>query len=540
VNSVVVIQARTNSSRLPGKVLLPLNGIAIVVLAARRAANTGKHVLVATSKEASDDALVRVLQDNNIAYYRGSLDNTLERVVSAVVAYDGDALIFRLTADNVFPDGTLLDEMEEDFLQRGLDYLCCNGERSGLPYGMSAELTRIRHLRQAVETTQSQFDKEHVTPFIRRQFGEAYFEKYLSLGKGYLRCTIDCLDDYQLVQRVFASVDDPVTAPVFELLKYLEAISPPRAPGACKLILGTAQLGMRYGIANVTGQPSQQVASTLVKRAISQGVAGIDTARAYGSSEMVIGSVIRSGWEGRVRIITKLSPLAECDAKTPRSTVQALVDTSVLASCLSLGVQKLDVLMLHRASHLYEWGGTVWNRVKHLQQEGRIAQLGASIQSPNELAWCLEVPEIQFIQLPCNLLDWRWDEWIPKVLAKKKETGLKIHVRSTLLQGLLVSRDLLHWQRAGVADPASVITWLEAQASAYNKNSIASFCLTVMASQAWVDSIVAGVENQQQLEQNLMAVSNDLISESAVADLMARRPRLDEATLNPASWKTIV
>jgi hypothetical protein len=53
--------------------------------------------------------------------------------VDALVEMKDQTIVFRLTADNIFPDGKLLDEIEQDFINRGLDYLCCNGENSGLP-----------------------------------------------------------------------------------------------------------------------------------------------------------------------------------------------------------------------------------------------------------------------------------------------------------------------------------------------------------------------------------------------------------------------
>jgi spore coat polysaccharide biosynthesis protein SpsF (cytidylyltransferase family) len=127
VKSVVVLQARTNSSRLPGKVLLPINGVPIVVLAAKRAATTGRDVVVATSNESSDNVLADLLIRHGLACYRGSLENTLERLVDALSGYGGDTMVFRLTADNVFPDGKLLDEIEYDFIRRELNYVCCNG-----------------------------------------------------------------------------------------------------------------------------------------------------------------------------------------------------------------------------------------------------------------------------------------------------------------------------------------------------------------------------------------------------------------------------
>ena len=76
---IVVIQSRLSSSRLPGKALLPIKGIPIIVLAVKRAANTGKNVIVVTSIDPSDDELCETLERHNIQYLRGSLNNVLDR-----------------------------------------------------------------------------------------------------------------------------------------------------------------------------------------------------------------------------------------------------------------------------------------------------------------------------------------------------------------------------------------------------------------------------------------------------------------------------
>ena len=123
MKSIALIQARLSSNRLPAKVLLPIQTIPLVVLAAKRASNTGIEVLVVTSTESSDDALCQELKTQDIKYYRGSLNNVLNRFVSALEEYDDKTIVFRLTADNSFPDGALLDELEENFKSQKLDYL---------------------------------------------------------------------------------------------------------------------------------------------------------------------------------------------------------------------------------------------------------------------------------------------------------------------------------------------------------------------------------------------------------------------------------
>jgi spore coat polysaccharide biosynthesis protein SpsF (cytidylyltransferase family) len=123
MNATLLLQARTSSSRLPGKVLLPVAGIPLVVLAARRAGNSGRRVVVVTSHEPSDDVLCDVLDNWDTAYFRGDLENTLKRFVDVLEGAPDDHVVVRLTGDNVFPDGIFIDEILEDFEKRNVAYL---------------------------------------------------------------------------------------------------------------------------------------------------------------------------------------------------------------------------------------------------------------------------------------------------------------------------------------------------------------------------------------------------------------------------------
>ena len=225
MKSIALIQARLSSNRLPAKVLLPIQTIPLVVLAAKRASNTGIEVLVVTSTESSDDALCQELKTQDIKYYRGSLNNVLNRFVSALEEYDDKTIVFRLTADNSFPDGALLDELEENFKSQKLDYLICNGHKSGLPHGLSAEVMRVCALREASSKTQNLYDLEHVTPYLRRKFGESYYEKYKTLKMGTYSCGIDIFDDYAIVANIFSKIDNPITVHWKKLLEVLKKMT---------------------------------------------------------------------------------------------------------------------------------------------------------------------------------------------------------------------------------------------------------------------------------------------------------------------------
>jgi spore coat polysaccharide biosynthesis protein SpsF len=461
--------------------------------------------------------------------------------VNALVSHTDDTLVFRLTADNIFPDGHLLDEIETDFMNRELDYLVCNGEGSGLPYGASVELMRLGNLREAATKTTASHDREHVTPYLQRQFGTTHFEKYKATRRGHFRCTVDCFDDYVGIQQVFADVDDPVEAPLSVLTKNLEHVDfqPFMDKPAKKLVLGSVQLGMPYGIDDTVQQPTFQTSEQLIKKAIGNGILHIDTARAYGSSESVIGDALKGGWRSRVDVITKLSPLADCPDDASDACVSAFVDASIFQSLSALRMDTLDVLMLHRAAHLFKWNGAAWRRLLELKNLGIITQLGASVQSPDELMEVMQVSDISFVQLPTNILDWRWDRVVPSVLEIKRSRSFVVHVRSSLLKGLLPSKQVAHWNTANVQDPHHVITWLEEQVHLLKKSSIADLCLSYVNSLPWVDGIVVGMETVAQLVANVTYLHQPPLTDEQVLGISNDRPKLGEATLNPSQWEAL-
>ena len=103
-NSIILIQARLSSSRLPAKVILPIHGLPLVVLVAKRASNTGKKAIVCISDKQSDDYLYEILKSYSINIWRGSESDVLKRFNDALVNYNNEDLVFRLTSDNFIAD----------------------------------------------------------------------------------------------------------------------------------------------------------------------------------------------------------------------------------------------------------------------------------------------------------------------------------------------------------------------------------------------------------------------------------------------------
>src|ERR1700758_4880822 len=163
MRTVLIMQVRSSSTRLPGKGLLPVAGFPSSVLAAMRATNRGCPIRVATSTEISDNKLAEIFLERGFSVVRGPLDDVLARFVIAAEDLPADCVIIRLTADNVVPDGGLLEELAKDFRGSGVEYLYHDYPQSHLPYGLGAEAFSVATLRKAHAEATTAYDREHVT-----------------------------------------------------------------------------------------------------------------------------------------------------------------------------------------------------------------------------------------------------------------------------------------------------------------------------------------------------------------------------------------
>lgn len=536
---VIAIQARSNSSRLPGKVLMPIGGYPLTVLAAKRAGrNADYKVMVLTSNQSSDDHLCSLLEAHSVDYFRGALDNLLEPYVSAFVDYSDQTIVVRLTADNVFPDSDFIALVVEQFISTKVDYLFANGKASRLPYAASLEVTTLGKLREAAVNALHAYEKEHVTPYIRKRYGESCYCYNGIKDFGHLRCTIDNFDDYVRMTKSFSSIVDPVSISTDDLIELFSAENSTVSEEASKLVLGSAQLGLDYGINNTLGKPSESDAHEILTEAMHCGVKYIDTARAYGSSEKVIGSWLKSGWLGRVSVITKLAPLSEINDNSASEAVDLSVRLSVFESLHNLSIDSLDVLMLHRAAHLTMCTGQILKTLIGTKETGLIKRLGVSVQSPEELALALEYAEISLIQMPFNILDNRWASVLKKIEKVKQERELSIHVRSVLLQGLIITGDFETWQNVWGDNSKQVIAWLEQQRAKHQCKSIGELAIRYVKSQPWVDALVLGAERLEQLKENIVTIKSLPFPSSSLIAIDEGRPKIiNESLLNPALWR---
>jgi spore coat polysaccharide biosynthesis protein SpsF len=302
---------------------------------------------------------------------------------------------------------------------------------------------------------------------------------------------------------------------------------------SAELVLGTAQLGLAYGAANRTGQPSEDEAKLIVRAAVSAGIRWIDTASAYGTSEHCIGSAVPGSL--RVRVATKLSPLDELDEAATPGEIRHAVRDSIRRSCARLKVDRLEVLMLHRAAHLTAFNGAVWHAVKACRDEGTLYDLGVSVYSPHEALAAIADRDVRHIQLPFNALDWRWREsGVIEALAKRP--NITVHARSALLQGLLAAGSDANWPEIEGTDPADLTARLTRIARDLDRDSVTDLCLAYVRGHDWIDGVVVGMENLMQLALNVALFKRPPLTQAEIDHVDIALPRASETLLNPALW----
>ena len=301
---------------------------------------------------------------------------------------------------------------------------------------------------------------------------------------------------------------------------------------AAELVLGSVQLGLAYGVANKTGKPTYKAALQLVRLAADFGITQFDTARAYGDSEERLGEAL----EGRVvRTITKLSPLPDLPERATRDKVRLAVDTSIAESLSALRKSQIDCLLLHRANHMTAFGGAIWERLLERVQDGTILSLGVSVQSPQEALDALACSDVRHVQMPFNLLDWRWRE-AGVIAAIERRGNVTVHARSIFLQGLLAANDPSIWPHIDGVDPVAVLELVAGLVEEYGRESIADLCMAYARGRQFIDGVVIGLETELQLDMNLRLSVKPPLTEAQCSEVEAWIPRLPARLLDPAKW----
>jgi len=240
-----------------------------------------------------------------------------------------------------------------------------------------------------------------------------------------------------------------------------------------RLILGTVQLGLNYGIANDSGIPNAKDIDELFMICNENGINYCDTAYAYGASHKLVKS-------RGIKIITKLS------LEDPLKTRSELEELSSEFDC-----EVLDTVLVHNPNSLIDYPRH-WEEFQYFKQNKQL-KIGVSIYTPQEAYQLLNlniIPDV--IQIPYNIFDKKFNNILPKL----KKLHVEIHARSLFLQGLLfldISR--LPKNIEALSDP--LIAYSEF--CNHDKKEKMQNALHFVMSNKLIDKLIVGVEKPSQL-----------------------------------------
>jgi hypothetical protein len=293
------------------------------------------------------------------------------------------------------------------------------------------------------------------------------------------------------------------------------------ASSLSRLVIGTAQFGTSYGIANGGGQVPRTEVDNILSYALAQGIASLDTAVGYGESEAILGDI----GVGQFDVVTKLPPMP-ADVVDIKKWVADQV-----SGCLArLKQESLYGLLLHRSHDLQGAAGSVLaDELSTLKKQGCVEKIGVSIYNPSKLESVVKVLELDLIQAPLNLVDRRLvtSGWLDRL----KQLKVEVHTRSAFLQGLLlmprgsIPSQFERW--AGLWD--SWAEFLQTQ----NVSPLAA-CLSYPLAQPQVDRVVVGVDSLAQLKALVDAATQPPIAYDC--NFMSSD---DEQLINPSRWSEL-
>src|SRR3989338_4457950 len=215
-----ISQARSSSTRLPEKMLLLLGRRTILenVVARVQKAKLVGEIIVATSDSEADDRIAQLCEERGIRYFRGSLDDVLDRYYQAAKHFQAEN-VCRVTADCPLIDPEVIDLVAKKYLAGGYDYVSNNHPVATYPDGLDVEIFSFRALEKTWREAVLPSEREHITAHIWNhpdKFKIYNVKNDIDLSD--YRLTIDKTADYELLKVIFKEVSDRTTPNILKFL----------------------------------------------------------------------------------------------------------------------------------------------------------------------------------------------------------------------------------------------------------------------------------------------------------------------------------
>lgn len=285
-----------------------------------------------------------------------------------------------------------------------------------------------------------------------------------------------------------------------------------------KLILGTVQFGLEYGINNINGRPDKETVFEILFYAYDNGIKYLDTAELYGDAHNLIGEFHKLNPTKKFNIITKFP-----------NDFEDRVDDKITTYLIQLNIDQLHTILFHSFDSYLKYKGHLESII--LLKNKSVKYIGVSVYTNDQMDKVIDDINIDIIQIPFNLFDNLNQRG--ELLKKAKNKNKIIHTRSAFLQGLFfMKKNNPNIIRTKLENELDII----AEISVKSALSIGSISLNYCLMQNNIDGVLMGVDSLQQLKENIAylenKISNQYIKEIEKINIQ------DVNLLNPSLWKS--
>ncbi len=282
-----------------------------------------------------------------------------------------------------------------------------------------------------------------------------------------------------------------------------------------KIILGTVQFGLSYGISNSTGKVSPTDVSKILAEAKTNGISILDTSYAYGDSEVVLGTVLEN--DSYFKIVSKL----------PRTTgkPKSIFDETTQR----LKKNKLYGYLIHHFDY-FKGTPSVWSDMKALKKEGLVEKVGYSLYHPSELEYLFsQDTDFDIIQIPYNLLDRAFEPYLKEL----KHRNVEVHTRSVFLQGLFFKPvDEL----PGRLQPLKPYLVAMTEFCKERDITMEELALNGVIHHPCIDGVLVGVDNIAQFQKNIKSIWTEIPAK--ISEFIDNLDVKEKELLNPVNWNS--
>ncbi len=292
-----------------------------------------------------------------------------------------------------------------------------------------------------------------------------------------------------------------------------------------RLMIGTVQFGLKYGVANVKGQPSYEEVVEILKCAWEGGVNCLDTAAGYGNSEEVLGKAMAElGISDKMIVVTKLPHMGQDFSS--EAVLDTFIEESVVAALKRLKLDVIPICLFHIEENFPFMGS-----LQKVIDKGLVRYMGVSTMTPPATLEIVKSGKAAAVQVPTSALDRRFARI--GVFEEAKKRDVAVFVRSVYLQGALVMPE----ERLPVElDEVVPVRRKLERIAADGGMSLAELAVRYVLAIDGVSCEVIGVESVDQMRENIGLFSRKPLDPSTFEAVRQAVPDLSDNVLIPRNW----